>query len=257
MNEGLITQENIIIKERYILETSFWGTARVNDISSVLNSVIEEFDRLIEDTSTRPLVIFNSEKNQNSIDYPLFQIGPDFNFIFLHVKDTYWCKYAYQFAHEYCHHIIESNFKSKNTRFGWFEESICELASIFILKKMAESWKIKPPYPNWKDYSAALSDYADEILNRKSNSIDEYLGSWINQNLSTLYENCENREINCAIATNLYDTFQAEHELWGLIPFLAKIKVHNEMTWKEYLETWEDILPSSKTKLFELLKSKL
>ena len=32
-----------------------------------------------------------------------------------------------------------------------------------IIEAMAESWKTKPPYPNWKGYSKALADYAANL----------------------------------------------------------------------------------------------
>lgn len=90
-----------------------------------------------------------------------------------------WAKYAYQFAHEYCHHQIFSNFINSYDQFGWFEESLCELASIHSLKYMAEEWRNNPPYSNWRSYSSSLDEYADEIINRESNKIDEPLFEWI------------------------------------------------------------------------------
>ncbi|MFZ9847126.1 MAG: hypothetical protein ACO3EE_03105 [Flavobacteriales bacterium] len=41
----------------------------------------------------------------------------------------------YQFSHEYCHYLIDSAIKNYEGRFIWLEESLCELASYFVLEK--------------------------------------------------------------------------------------------------------------------------
>lgn len=54
--------------------------------------------------------------------------------IFLHVSQDYWCQWIYQFAHEYCHHLINGAMSDDIIGLIWFEESIVSylLCIIFI-----------------------------------------------------------------------------------------------------------------------------
>ena len=45
----------------------------------------------------------------------------------LSARDTYWNKYAYQFAHEFCH-VISKHDNLKENPNNWFHEAICELS---------------------------------------------------------------------------------------------------------------------------------
>lgn len=38
---------------------------------------------------------------------PMCSNHVDEHIIYLSVKDNYWCQWVYQFAHEYCHHLIK------------------------------------------------------------------------------------------------------------------------------------------------------
>jgi hypothetical protein len=53
-------------------------------------------------------------------------------------------------------------------RADWFQESICELASLFFLKELSEIWKARPPYSNWRDYANSIAEYADNRLQEAS-----------------------------------------------------------------------------------------
>ncbi len=79
----------------------------------------------------------------------------------LDTRGTYWSQYAYQFSHEFCH-ILSGYEHLKENPNQWFHETVCELASVFSLRRMAERWPIHPPYPKWADYSDSLMCYINE-----------------------------------------------------------------------------------------------
>ena len=57
----------------------------------------------------------------------------------LSARDCYWCQYVYQFAHELGH--VMTNFdRHRRRRHGWFDESMCELAALFVLRRLATVW---------------------------------------------------------------------------------------------------------------------
>jgi hypothetical protein len=173
---------------KIIIRNDGWGEAIIENILAVLTSSIQLFENNIEPVNfnNKLTVVQNSNLHTPPIDHPkMYKMEPE-NLIFLSVEGRFWSKYAYQFSHEYCHHLIESDFINSFDQFGWFEESLCELASIHSLKTMAHNWIISPPYTNWKSYALSLNDYADEILNRQSNKIDYSLSTWIDENIKDL-----------------------------------------------------------------------
>ena len=74
-------------------------------------------------------------------------------------RDRQQNQYAYQFAHEFCH-VLSGYEGLEGNPNNWFHETICELASVFTLRRMAERWPTHPPYPNWAGYSKHLLEYA-------------------------------------------------------------------------------------------------
>ena len=71
---------------------------------------------------------------------------------------------------------------SKNNPNLWFHESICMLASIWVLRKMGDTWEDRPPYPNWVSYRHQLLRYADDMMQRPgvqfSGTATEWLSEW-------------------------------------------------------------------------------
>ena len=62
----------------------------------------------------------------------------------LSARDTYWCQYVYQFAHELCHVMINFD-RHRAHKHRWFGEALCELASLFVLHRLAAAWAEGPP----------------------------------------------------------------------------------------------------------------
>ena len=62
----------------------------------------------------------------------------------LSARDTYWCQYVYQFAHELCHVMINFD-RHRAHKHRWFNEALCELASLFVLHGMTPAWIEAPP----------------------------------------------------------------------------------------------------------------
>ena len=108
----------------------------------------------------------------------------------LNTGKTFWCQYAYQFAHEFCHVLCDYDSDKHGNK--WFEESICELASIFVLQKMSETWKTAPPYPNWKNYSNSLLDYSKTRKQGFQLKKGETLASWYKEQADRLHNTALN-----------------------------------------------------------------
>lgn len=244
---------------RIILRNDNWGDAVSENILAVLTSTIELFEENIqpENFNSKLVVVQNSNDHKPPIDHPIMYKGNPENFIFLSVQDRFWANYSYQFSHEYCHHLIESDFINSNDSFGWFEESLCELASIHSIKNMAQTWKKIPPYPNWGGYSKTLDEYADEIINRETNKIEIPLSNWVEANIIQLSKDRYDREKNCLIATNIANIFFNDPSFWNSISYINKIKISEDMVFSGFIEEWGNLLPEKNIHSWNLLKNRL
>jgi hypothetical protein len=154
----------------------------------------------------------------------------------LDTGDTYWSQYAFQFAHEFCH--ILCNYDEDAHRNRWFEEAVCETASLYALRAMASQWKEEPPYPNWREYSAALSKYADERLEKSKLPESQTLAQWLADHEADLYQNATNREMNLVVAAQLLPLFENSPTSWEAVTWLNAAKSTQSQTFAQYLTDW-------------------
>jgi len=230
---------------QFTVDDSGFGRGNAMDISKVLDSVITEFYENLDNSkvTTVPVRVLSSGTKSPPTSNPEFIKLLTLNLIYLNTIDTYWSQYSYQFAHELCHHIVDTDFPPPNDRFGWFEEALCEMASIFVLIKMSEKWKQVPPYPHWSSYSLSLKNYADRILEDPQNNITDPFPVWLIDSFATLARDRYRRIENRIIAINVLPVFKHAPQLWQTIQYLKMIKVTNEMSIPDYVEKWEGLIP--------------
>ncbi len=195
-----------------------WGKAPVVDLQKVLESVIHVMDSYFESKIDFDIIV-----KYDHVDGPmvLFARGDNSEYqVLLSSKETFWAQHSYQFSHEYCH--IRTNYRDGNPKTKWFEETICELASLFTLRRMSEVWKTSPPYENWSDYSSALYDYAENLTTSAERKLPEGVEflDWFKANLGNLENDQYMREANAIIATKLLSTFEANTKLWLAVTYL-------------------------------------
>lgn len=185
----------------------------------------------VEQVNVKPLSILSTN------DYP--SIFKERGIIFLSARGLRWSKYAYQFAHELCHFIIP---KAVSEQMRWFEESICELASLCFLYELSEKWKENPPYPSWQSYSTAFADYAD---NQKTTaftlpdgiSFAKFFAA--NIEMLSLEANCYYRDINTLCAKYLLPIFNENPELWREVPLIGEIP--SDLSFMDSLYCWKGL----------------
>jgi hypothetical protein len=140
--------------------------------------------------------------------------------ILLNTGGTFWSQYAYQFAHEFCHLLC--GFHPDNP-FLWFEEVLCETASLFAMRAMARSWKDDPPYENWRDYRDSLSHYVDDVITARTLLLEiqrDGLATFYTRHRETLHANPNDRERNGAIAALLLPHFEKDPARWEAVRWL-------------------------------------
>lgn len=213
-----------------------WGGS-IQDVDKVLRSAAGELWCYFPGRTLKPILV---EPKGGPIT--LFRRGPNGEyFVRLNTGGRLWAQHAFQFAHEFGH--ILANYDEHELRNKWFEESICEMASLFALRRMSETWKVRPPYPNWKDYSPALATYADERLRPARLPPGKRLADWYRENEALLRQDSCLRDKNTVVAAALLPLFEKRPESWQAIAWLNDGKSHGTRTFADYLGDWYARVP--------------
>jgi hypothetical protein len=224
------------------------------DIQAVCLSAANEIWKHTSHRTIEPITMTYSTKGPMVV----YGLGGDGDRrVLLNVQGTYWSQFSYQFAHEFCH--ILCNYRDSTKQNHWFEESLCELASLFALRKMAETWKTSPPYPNWKSYSESLQSYIDDHIKKIAPLGDLTLAQWYVRNEEALRKNSTDRPKNEVVALALLPLFEKNPEHWAALEYLNRWEKTRELTFKEYLTDWHERVPekhkssvANVAKLFEI-----
>jgi hypothetical protein len=172
----------------------------------------------------------------------LFKRAPDGAIIIkLNTRDTYWAQYAFQFGHELCH--VLCRFDEGDRGNLWFEESICEVASLYVLHSMAAEWQTKPPYPNWKSFAPKLAEYADKRLAERKLPQGTSLAAWYRAEAAALRADPVNRDRNRMVAGALLPMFEKSPQHWAAVAYLNQQKPAGAQTFEAYLQNWHDRAP--------------
>ena len=155
--------------------------------------------------------------------------------ILLPVRGRRWSQFAYQFSHELCH-VLSDYERLRDSRNKWFHEAICELASIFTIRCMAEAWPTRPPYPNWAEYSQSLASYAESYLARDERRVPSgmALSTWLLSEEESLREDCRQRDKNAVFAYSLLPIFESEPTVWNAVRKLPD----SSAILREYMLEW-------------------
>ena len=153
----------------------------------------------------------------------------------LAASDKQWAQFAFQFAHELCH-VLSNPERLKHNQNQWFVEALCELSSVFTLRRMAESWVLNPPYPNWSDYATSLSSYAEDRLSNPEHQLPLgiNLPDWLVLEEGRLRSDRYQREKNAIVAYCLLPLFEENPSGWNVIRAMP-----NSMSnFAQYLAEW-------------------
>lgn len=212
-----------------LIDPQGWGEARLPDIHQILHSVYQVFIPCFQDTmNPRDVLVVHSA------DHPVtyrFQ-----GTILLSAHDRFWCNYAYQFAHEFCHFQIRS---SVPQQLRWFEESLCELASYYFLPRISALWKTNPPYPHWITYADNFTTYVQKDM-QKAEPFDLNFSN-NPPILEHLTRNEYDRAKNSYIALKLLPIFDSAPNLWSSIHLLSDIP--DGLGLIDSLRRWHNLAP--------------
>jgi len=216
--------------------------AREQDIAAVCLSALGELQRHCPELPIEKVVVVRGTKGPIT----LFQRNAQGEVVVqLDTGKTFWSQYAYQAAHEFCH--VHCAFRPGPTHNQWFEESVCETASLFCLRSMAKAWQTQAPYPNWTSYAPALAKYADDVIAKRTYKTEleaKGLPRFYRDHEAKFRANPTDRELNGAVALVLLPFIEAKPSSWAAFRWLNATPRPANEPFDAYLRRWEQHTPS-------------
>ncbi len=233
---------------RFLVDPTGFNDGRA-DIEAVCRSAGRQIWRHVEGTDG--LVIEVAKGNDGPITF--FKRGENGEFrVRLDTGGQAWSQYAYQFSHEVCHVLAGGSDDDAGNL--WFEETLCETASLYSLRRMSEEWRSDAPYGNWRSYAPSLGDYAANVIRGRDDFLviaRVGLPAYYRKHADYLREHPTDRDKNGAMAVVLLAMFEREPERWGAVRWLNPTPSPEGETFAEYLTKWRNAVPEKHTAFVE------
>jgi len=223
-----------------------WGGADRQDIEQLLYAVARELWVYFPDRRLQPITVAPTDRHP----FVRYAKGVSGEYvIYLSAKGRFWSQYAYQFAHEFAH--VLSNY-DRNQRLAqrnqWFDESLCETASLFALRRLGTAWlkgHETVPFAHWRTYGTALQAYAGELLAQPHRVLPAKASfvEWYRGNADTLDMSPYLRERDEVVASVLLPLFEQQPEAWGAIAYLNLEDSDATGSFEQYLANWRRNAP--------------
>ncbi len=218
-----------------------WGKAGGADVLRVLESAAGQ---LLPHAGERKLAkILVAHQEGRPITW--YRKGPHGEIqIRLSARDTFWCQYTYQFAHE-LGHVLCNHDQRKEGRNFWFEEGLADTASLFVLRRMGDAWTKRPPYPNWKDFAPAFGHYANALLVQPHRRLppDRTMAQWLRENLPALARERVLTPRSELAAAYLLPLFEEDPKSWEALRWINRGERDAEADLETYLRGWQGRVP--------------
>ena len=141
--------------------------ARPSDIQVLLEDTASHLNRFLRSPFVGNIEVVPSPPSDPTPRVP-YRPNPDGPFsVQFTARCRSWSQFSFQFAHEFCHILSDYELLRDNPN-QWFHEAICEVASVFTLRRMAETWTSYPPFRKWSGYADSLAEYAELVFQAKN-----------------------------------------------------------------------------------------
>jgi len=212
--------------------------ASKRDIENLLKSVTMELWKHFPDHKLEPIVVTRGKGGP----IVLYKRNDRKEIVVrLDTRGTFWSQYSYQWAHEFCH--ILQGFREEPRQNKWFEETLAELASIYTLRAMSETWKTNPPYSNWTSYGVSLKKYADDVIKSREKVDLTTLAAYYKKHEPELIKNETLRPLNGAMAVAILPLFEKNPAHWESIRYMNISPSAKDLNFQGYLNKWYNDAP--------------
>lgn len=223
-----------------------WGEADPQTIETVLYAVADELLARLPEKLAAPIVVSHTDDNPVA----LYDRGPGGEYrVQLHARGEKWHLYVYEFAHELCH--ILSNYEENVTQRSskkynqWFEETLCETASLFTLTSLAANWEQSPPEPRLAGEARSLRRFFDHLIAEGHRQLPAHspLSAWLRENEERLRRDPYLRSKNEVVANLLLPLFQDNPQNWDALSYLNLDPDDALSSLEDYLRHWYENSP--------------
>ncbi|WP_287677675.1 hypothetical protein [Bacteroides sp.] len=208
-------------------QDSAFGNFDMNTIFDIFRLVDINFSKALEtkEFSSKQCIISYNHYG----DYPMCCKEANQHRIYLRCNDDYWCQWMFQFAHEYCHHLIDGKLSGEISGLIWFEESVCEMSSMYHLHNLALHYQASHQQYLLR-YAPSVRDYLHERMNVEPQLAFEvthpgFLHKWEH----ILKEPIYHREHYKAIASLMLPLFLDNPHLWKIILHFEDMRSWNSI----------------------------
>lgn len=181
---------------------------RENDenIQGILSFLLKIFNEILPIASDEICAVYNDP----SAESPMLIIDENPIAIRLHLKNTAKRDQCiYQLAHELTHYALRQGKEDKNRLLSWFEETLCEAFSLYVMSIATMRWRECSFYKVDKNYYVKINSYYRGELSKTGDKISmcTTLGE-----LSMINKNAENNR------QDRYDIRNKTFELFTRLP---------------------------------------
>jgi hypothetical protein len=223
-----------------------WGNVRKEAIESVLYSVADELLSQQPRKLTVPIVVTHTDTSPVA----LYERGDGGEYLVqLHANGTNWHLYTYEFAHELCHILAnyDENVGPGVSKYNqWFEETLCETASLFTLKNLATSWENSGTVPDGAANAEQLRRFFDLLISEGHRRLPPHtpLAVWLAGNEEQLRQDPYLRDKNEVVANLLLPLFERDPENWATLSYLNLDPSDARSSLRDYLLHWYQNAPA-------------
>jgi hypothetical protein len=220
------------------VEGDGWGRVSGNEIEVVLRSVA----MALLPASAPPLdhaIVVSRGSRVPAVLYDRSEAG-EYR-VLLHAHDSEWHLYVYEFAHEFCHILSNyGQYGDKVTRRNqWFEEALCETASLFALTSVADRWQASPPTPQLAGSDRQLRWFFNLLINEEHRRPPAGgFATWLRDNEQELRQDPYQRKKNEIVANRLLTAFGADSSSWAALRYLNRDPGDPDCSLQELLDHW-------------------
>lgn len=220
-----------------------WGDAAPWQIEMLLNAIADEMLRHFPGQQLHPITVSHSRNGP----VVLYQKGPGNEYqVLLAAKGQHWAEYVYEFSHELFHILAKYEYHARReqVRHQWFEETLCETVSLYMLKRFSLIWNTAPPLPDTNAYAPALQDFTRRALSDPHRKLPAGVSfeQWFSRNAPRLASTPYMRSANELVASYFLPVLEANED-WRAATFLNVGELPREASFREYLVQWYKSTP--------------
>ena len=211
-----------------------WGATSLSAIRGVLESVLGVLATPFEKVPADPIRVLPWFGDSPSVVEDQRPYG-----VFLTARNRYWSQYGFEFAQQVCH-ILTNYDNCKGHKHKWFDETLCQVASLFALYSMADSWVASPPptVPEAAEFAPYHREYAERIERQHDPPTPADLPEWLSVEIAHLEADSADRARTMTLAAALLPEFRRDPSLWADCGALNTWDAHGDRDFTAYLDSW-------------------